>query len=150
MINYLNFLRESNIRRVYPDDKWVSGNWRVCLSGSEKEFAVINLSSYLLASATVFAGKYRMRELRYTGRNSSDMWASRSSRMGHIYSFDVSRDFSQRTGFFFWRWGGGDRRVKNASYFARFIYTCLIFHGCWIYHRLSFPVRDTDICVPKH
>ena len=99
MINYLNFLRESNIRRVYPDDKWVFGNWRVCLSGSEKEFAVVNLSSYLLASAAVFTGKYRMRELRYTGRNSSDIWASRSSRIGHIYSFDVSRDFSQRIRF---------------------------------------------------
>lgn len=118
-----NFLKESNVRKVYPDDKWVSSNWRVCLSGSAKEFAVVNLSSYLLASAAMFAGEYRMRKLRYTGRNSPDIWASGWSRMGHIPF--VSRDFSQEGdgGFVLTGARGWDRRVKNASYFAR-LYLC--------------------------
>lgn len=131
MINGLNFLRKSNVWRIYPDDKWVSGNWRVCLSGSEKEFAIVNLSSYLLASAAVFAAEYRMRELRYTGRNSPDIWTSRSSRIGHIYMYiyiyrPMYPTIFRRGPVFLLTVarGEGDRRVKNASYFAR-LYLCL-------------------------
>lgn len=71
----------------------------------------------------MFASEYRMRELRYTGRNSPDIWASRSSTMGHTYRsiypaiFCRGRLPSDNS-------AGEVRRVKNASYFAR-LYLCL-------------------------
>jgi len=86
----------------------------------------------------------RIRELRYKGRSSPDIWMSRSNRMAHIYRsmyFAIfRRERVSSDG------GEGIGGLKMPVILRVFIYACLISRGHWIYRRLSFYEGYRYVC----
>jgi len=147
-INGFNFLRKSNVRRVYPfDDKRylaiVSMFIGVRKRIRRRKFIVLftRISGYVCRRIS------RMRELRCKGRSSPDIWMSRSNRMAHIYVRCIPRFFAGSE--FLLMVARRDRRVKNASYFAR-LYLCLPYISWTLNLSPAFVLRGIPICMSRH